>query len=307
MLTFISRKSRAYLIFSFSLVLVMVITLGSGGLAVKQPAGSETPDTAKPSSTTPIDTNIPDTFAPEFLPTPLLDESASDDLDVFELLSPSALPDSSDLASCMEQLRYREITTDADPTEDGLWRYPVVLIGPRSEPESQFGPEETPAASMQAAGCEIKQPSLFSRRINWYCTEPRLQVEVMTEPEARSQCQGDSPYNPSPAAFQRRLDLGARAGFNLPTDASSGNTLAPHLCRDRFGRTRPGRQRLGALNQDCEDSLVPDFPDMDEMREQFEQQREMLERLQQNPFEACDRDDDPFQLCGSGDGVGPRR
>ena len=106
---------------------------------------------------------------------------------------------------------YKEIATTDGPHDDGLWRYPVTLIGAVNDQASLFGPGNVPGSSMQMAGCQFKSKRTgflgLSTRIFWECTEPRLRVEAMSTTQAMAQCRGEAPPDPTPLATQRREEV----------------------------------------------------------------------------------------------------
>ena len=143
-----------------------------------------------------------------------------DPSDIVELASPnpSASPTIANPSTavvnqsdCVEQLMYKEIGSGNGPDDDGLWRYPVTLIGPENSQASWFGPGNVPGSSMQLVGCRFRRVRTgflgLSTKIFWECPEPRLRVEAMSTTQAIAQCRGDAPPDPTPLATERREEV----------------------------------------------------------------------------------------------------
>ena len=145
-----------------------------------------------------------------------------DPSDIVELAEPNSSPSptaanlpastaTTNQSNCVEQLMYKEIRSRNGPDDDGLWRYPVTLIGPENSQASRFGPGNVPGSSMQVVGCQFRRVSSgflgLSTKIFWECPEPRLRVEAMSATQAIAQCRGDVSPDPTPLATERHEAL----------------------------------------------------------------------------------------------------
>ena len=123
------------------------------------------------------------------------------------LADPADTTTEDESANCVEQLRYRDIATTDGPDDDGLWRYPVSIIGPNTEEASLFGPGDVPGSSMQAVGCRVGYSGFLGSKATWRCPEDSLRVEAMSAAQAHGQCNGTAPADPTPLATARREEV----------------------------------------------------------------------------------------------------
>lgn len=122
-------------------------------------------------------------------------------------LADPSLAKGSEQSNCIEQLRFRNILTTEKADDEGLWEYPVTVIGSKSEKASLFGPGDLPGRSMEAVGCRIKRKGFLGSKVIWRCPESNLRVEMMSVAQAQAQCDGRAQHNPTPMASRRREEV----------------------------------------------------------------------------------------------------